>query len=88
LAQEIHRSIRSPREAKPDGRILWDLAGRQGLFNAPRLRQEMGEKISALAPLAVGELGEYGVLLPLGDHELPVGIGPNADPANQGFPQP
>ena len=33
LAQEIHRSIRSPGEAKPDGRILWDLAGRHGLFN-------------------------------------------------------
>jgi NADH-quinone oxidoreductase subunit G len=88
LAQEVHRSIRSPGEAKPDGRILWDLAGRRGLFNPAALRKEMGETIPALAPLATGELGEYGVLLPLGDHEIPVGIGPNADLSNQGFPQP
>jgi NADH-quinone oxidoreductase subunit G len=88
LAQEIHRAIRSPGEAKPDGRILWDLAGRQGLFNVAALRKEIGETIAALAPLAAGELGEYGVLLPIGDHDLPVGVGPNADPANQGFPQP
>jgi NADH-quinone oxidoreductase subunit G len=88
LAQEIHRSIRSPGEAKPDGRILWDLAGRRGLFNPAALRKEMSEAMSAFTPLAIGELGEYGVLLPLGNHELPAGIGPNADLANQGFPQP
>jgi NADH-quinone oxidoreductase subunit G len=63
LAQEIHRSIRSPGEAKPDGRIFWDLAGRRGLFNAAALRKEMGEKIKALEPLAAGKLGEYGVRL-------------------------
>jgi NADH-quinone oxidoreductase subunit G len=61
LAQEIYRSIRSPGEAKPDGRILWDLAGRRGLFNPAALRKEMGEKIKGLEPLAVGKLGEYGV---------------------------
>ena len=33
LAQEIRRAIRGPGEARPDGRILWDLAGRRGLFN-------------------------------------------------------
>jgi NADH-quinone oxidoreductase subunit G len=88
LAQEIHRAIRSPGEAKPDGRILWDLAGRQGLFNAPLLRCEIAQKNPAFAPLSVGELGEFGVLLQLGDHDLPVGIGPNADPQNQGYPQP
>lgn len=63
LAQEIHRSIRSPGEAKPDGRILWDLAGRRGLFNAAALRKEIGEKIKGFEPLAVGKLGEYGVRL-------------------------
>jgi NADH-quinone oxidoreductase subunit G len=88
LAQEIHRSIRSPGEAKPDSRILWDLAGRRGLFNPALLRKEMSEAIPAFRPLSAGELGEYGVLLPLGDHMLPVGVGPNADLPNQGFPQP
>jgi NADH-quinone oxidoreductase subunit G len=63
LAQEIHRAIRSPGEAKPDGRILWDLAGRRGLFNVAALRKEIGEKIKSLAPLTVGKLGEYGVKL-------------------------
>ena len=51
LAQEIHRSIRSPGEAKPDDRILWDLAGRRGLFNLPALRKEIGETIAELKPL-------------------------------------
>lgn len=63
LAQEIHRSIRSPGEAKPDNRILWDLAGRRGLFNLPALRKEIGETIGELQPLVAGELGELGVKL-------------------------
>jgi NADH-quinone oxidoreductase subunit G len=65
LAQEIHRSIRSPGEAKPDARILWDLAGRRGLFNVAALRKEIGEKIKSLAPLTAGKLGEYGARLEL-----------------------
>ncbi len=65
LAQEIHRAIRSPGEAKPDGRILWDLAGRHGLFSAATLRKEIGEKIRSLSPLAIGKLSEQGVRLEL-----------------------
>ena len=61
LAQEIRRAIRSPAEAKPDGRILWDLVGRRGLLNLPALRGEMAEAIEELRPLGVGELGAYGV---------------------------
>jgi NADH-quinone oxidoreductase subunit G len=61
LAQEIHRAIRSPGEAKPDNRILWDLAGRRGLFNLPALRKEIGETIAELKPLVAGELGQFGV---------------------------
>src|SRR4029079_11324580 len=63
LAQEIRRSIRSPGEAKPDGRILWDLAGRRGLFNLPALRKEIGEAIAELKPLMAGELCQFGVKL-------------------------
>jgi NADH-quinone oxidoreductase subunit G len=65
LAQEIRRSIRGPGEARPDNRILWDLAGRRGLFNAALLRREMGEAIESLRPLASGQLGEHGVRLSL-----------------------
>jgi NADH-quinone oxidoreductase subunit G len=63
LAQEIRKAIRSPGEAKPDGRILWDLAGRSGLFNPAALRREMAEKIDVLRPLGEGALGEYGIKL-------------------------
>lgn len=62
LAQQIHRAIRSPNEAKPDNRILWDLAGRRGLFNIAALRKEIGETIAELKPLA-GEMGEFGTKL-------------------------
>jgi len=63
LAQEIHRSIRGPGESRPDGRILWDLAGRKGLFNANVVRKEIAEQVPAFAAFASGTLGEQGVLI-------------------------
>jgi NADH-quinone oxidoreductase subunit G len=63
LAQEIHRAIRPPDGARPDGRILWDLSGRKGLFNAATVRKEMAEKIPAFAAFASGRLGPMGVML-------------------------
>lgn len=62
LAQEIHKSIRSPGEAKPDNRILWDLTERRGLFNLAALRHEMAERIGELKVLE-GEMGDFGVRL-------------------------
>lgn len=62
LAQAIKRSIRSPEDARPDGRILWDLSGRKGLFNANVFRNEIAQEIPALAALA-GEMCESGALL-------------------------
>jgi NADH-quinone oxidoreductase subunit G len=64
LAQMIKRSIRSPAEGYTDGRILMELSRRTGLFNARVVREEMGRAIDYFAPLAVGDLGEFGV--PLG----------------------
>ncbi len=63
LAQAIHRALRGPEEARPDGRILMELAEKPGMFHAPTLRKEIAAAIPALAGLAVGELGEFGVLL-------------------------
>lgn len=63
LAQEIRRSIRGPGEAKPDGRILWDLSGRTGLFNLAVLRAEMARTISGLEPLAATPFPSQGVPL-------------------------
>jgi NADH-quinone oxidoreductase subunit G len=63
LAQEIRRAVRGPGEARPDGRILWDLAGRRGLFNLGQLRREMAQMIPELAALGNGQIGEQGVRL-------------------------
>lgn len=63
LAQSTNAAIRSPGEARADGRILFDLAERKGLFNAMTLRKEIGAAIPALKVLAVGDLGEKGLRL-------------------------
>lgn len=63
LAQAITRSVRSPEEARPDGRILWELSEREGLFHAKSLRAEIAATVPALAALGVGDLGAMGVRL-------------------------
>jgi NADH-quinone oxidoreductase subunit G len=88
LAQSIRRSIRSPGEAKPDGRILWDLAGRRGLFNLSQLRREIGETIEAFRPLAAGQLGDHGVMLSLGSEPDGNALTQAANPPMQVYPEP
>lgn len=61
LAQAIKRSIRSPEDARPDGRILWEMTGRKGLFNANVLRKEIADAILGFSAMATGELTEAGV---------------------------
>jgi NADH-quinone oxidoreductase subunit G len=63
LAQMIKRAIRCPAEGYTDGRIFMELSGRGGLFNARILRQEIAREIPYFAPLAAGDLGDYGVRL-------------------------
>ncbi len=63
LAQGIFRGLRGPGEARPDGRILWELNERKGLFRASTVRQEIANEITAFAPLILGDLGEHGVML-------------------------
>ena len=63
LAQSIKRSIRSPEDARPDGRILWELSGRKGLFNSRALRQEIALEIPRLAALSGESLEFNGVLV-------------------------
>ncbi|MCE2801147.1 MAG: molybdopterin-dependent oxidoreductase [Planctomycetaceae bacterium] len=63
LAQAAHASIRPPEEARADGRILMELAGRSGLFNAMALRKEIGTNIAEFSAIAIGDLGEHGVRL-------------------------
>jgi NADH-quinone oxidoreductase subunit G len=63
LAQEIPRAIRGPGDARPDGRILWELCGRPGLFRAAAVREEIAAVIPAFACFQEGRLGEQGMLL-------------------------
>jgi NADH-quinone oxidoreductase subunit G len=61
LAQALHRAIQSPGEARPEGRLLWELSGRRGLFHAPTLRQEVARAVPFFAALGEGALKENGV---------------------------
>jgi NADH-quinone oxidoreductase subunit G len=63
LAQAAHAAIRPPEEARADGRILMELAGRTGLFNAMALRKEIGAAVGELSAIGIGDLGEHGVRL-------------------------
>jgi NADH-quinone oxidoreductase subunit G len=69
LAQEIERTIRSPGEARQDGRILWELSGRRGLFHAATVRTEIGADIASLAALRSESLASTGRLLSEGPAE-------------------
>jgi NADH-quinone oxidoreductase subunit G len=75
LAQEIRRAVRGPDGSRPDNRILWDLAGRTGLYQGAALRREIAKKIPELAALAAGNLGDLGVLLTTEAKPLPVAAG-------------
>lgn len=61
LAQSAQAAVRCPGDAWADGRILFELTERKGLFNAMSVRKELGKEISTLATLAQGDLGEHGV---------------------------
>ncbi len=72
LAQEIRRAVRGPDGSRPDNRILWDLTGRTGLYQAAALRREIAGKIPELAALVAGTLGDLGVRLTTAEKPLPV----------------
>ena len=61
--QAINRSLQGPLEARPDGRILSELAGRGAMFTAAKLRAEIAQAIPAFGSLGDGKLGEYGVVM-------------------------
>jgi NADH-quinone oxidoreductase subunit G len=69
LAQAIHWGVNPPGECRTDGQIFLDLLERRGLLHAPALRRELAAEVPFFAPLAAGDLGEYGVRL----GEVPAG---------------
>jgi NADH-quinone oxidoreductase subunit G len=60
LAQAIHWACSPPGEVRADGQVFLDLLGRRGLVHMPTLRRELAAEVPYFAPLAAGDLGEYG----------------------------
>ncbi|HXG12369.1 MAG TPA: molybdopterin-dependent oxidoreductase [Gemmataceae bacterium] len=63
LAQAIRRAVFPPGDFRTDGQVFLDLLERRGLVHAPTLRAELATEIASFAPLAGGDLGEFGVPL-------------------------
>ena len=63
LAQAIHWGVTPPGECRTDGQVFLDLLERRGLVHAPTLRKELAAEVPYFAPLAAGDIGEYGVKL-------------------------
>ena len=63
LAQAMHWGVTPTGECRTDGQVFLDLLERRGLVHAPTLRKEMAGEIKYFAPLAGGDLGEYGIPL-------------------------
>ncbi len=63
LAQGIRWAVAPPGECRTDGAVFLDLLERRGLVHAPSLRSELAAEVPFFAPLAGGELGEYGTKL-------------------------
>jgi NADH-quinone oxidoreductase subunit G len=64
LAQGFRWAVNPVGECRTDGQVFLDLLERRGLLHAPTIRKELAAEVPFFAPLAVGDLGEYGV--PLG----------------------
>lgn len=63
LAQAIHWSATPAGECRTEGQVFLDLMERRGLVHAPTLRGELAREVAYFAPLAAGDLGEYGIYL-------------------------
>jgi NADH-quinone oxidoreductase subunit G len=63
LAQRLHWAVNPVGESRTDGQVFLDLLERRGLLHAPTIRKELAAEVPFFAPLAVGDLGEYGVRL-------------------------
>jgi NADH-quinone oxidoreductase subunit G len=63
LAQEIHTALRTPADARPTGRILFELSERQGMYQASAIRKEMATAIPEFRAFGNGEIAINGVKL-------------------------
>jgi NADH-quinone oxidoreductase subunit G len=63
LAQAIRWAMTPTGEGRTDGQVFLDLLERRGLIQVAALRKEMAAEVTAFAPLAATDLGEYGINL-------------------------
>jgi NADH-quinone oxidoreductase subunit G len=63
LAQAIRWAINPVGEGRTDGQVFLDLLERRGLLHGPTLLAELAAAVPYFAPLAAGDLGEFGVQL-------------------------
>jgi NADH-quinone oxidoreductase subunit G len=63
LAQAIRWAVTPTGECRTDGQVFLDLMQRRGLAHAATLRKELASEVRFFAPLAGGDLGEYGISL-------------------------
>jgi NADH-quinone oxidoreductase subunit G len=63
LAQAVRWGSSPPGASRTDGQVFLDLLERRGLAHAPTLRKELATTVKFFAPLAGGEIGDYGVKL-------------------------
>jgi NADH-quinone oxidoreductase subunit G len=63
LAQAIRWGATPPGECRSDGQVFLDLMERRGLAHAPTLRKELAGAVPYFAPLASGDIDEFGVKL-------------------------
>lgn len=63
LAQLIRPVLRSLGDSRNDARLLFDLAGRKGVYNSAAIRRELAVEIFSLSALASGELGQLGTFI-------------------------
>ena len=66
-AQGFRQAIRPPAGVWPEGRLLWNMLGRRGLYDPPAVRRQIAESAAAFAALA-GDLPPTGVDLRI--HQL------------------
>ena len=63
LAQALHWGVTPTDEGRGDGQVFLDLLERRGLVHAPSLREKLAAEVAYFAPLAGGEMKEYGIHL-------------------------
>jgi NADH-quinone oxidoreductase subunit G len=63
LLQWTERAVRAPGQARAEGRIFWELAGRSRLYHAATVLQELASEIPYFAACAGAAVPDHGVRL-------------------------